>query len=490
MSAIFCAALLLRRRRVQNVLRSALKRYAGAHLKVTYEPPSKEDREHASAVWDIAYEMIVARTDTSQLIEGRLTPRLAALKRLRRNLRGPLRGTDIVHYCPFGCHASQEEALLEITADLTICFLDHPPPVPAWNKWSKIMPPLMWFCAFVAVHGILAGIMVSLSALRDGEIADLSEEDLLGLDTQKAYLQQEQVRFRKTQRFLTAECTPTKLMSCTQTLRCVLPLMNRCFKASQRHPDTPQSLLLFIHDGSPAETSIRHLCASLRDEHHVRWTPLIGGVAWSEDSYVIASTPAWLEAGQLFSRFVLAMRKWPFPLGRLVGDGTTLEEKQQVADRVFQTCEHVHPYMKHYKERAVNAVGVLSQDNLEYTGDVFRNMPVANIISENSFAADHVRRQTAHGMEIVPSTHAANHVLATSKTILGLALAKQAQPVQHSRPQKRRAQTAWHEFLKRRRRAGSMQELAEQWAEMSEEQRADFAPTDTVLTRKLSYATS
>ena len=112
MSAIFCAALLLRRRRVQSVLRSALKRYVGAHLKVTYEPPSKEDREHASAVWDIAYEMIVARKDTSQVIEGKLTPRLAALRRSRRNLRGPLRGTDIVHYCPFGCHASQEEALL------------------------------------------------------------------------------------------------------------------------------------------------------------------------------------------------------------------------------------------------------------------------------------------------------------------------------------------------------------------------------------------
>ena len=87
-------------------------------------------------------------------------------------------------------------------------FLDHPPPVPA----------LIRFPCFTATHAIMKGIMGGLCALREGEREELQEEDVVGLDTQRAYLQQDLIRFCK-QALLSAVCSPDKLTVCSLTLQ-------------------------------------------------------------------------------------------------------------------------------------------------------------------------------------------------------------------------------------------------------------------------------
>ena len=61
LSAIFCAALLLRRRRVQALLRSTLQRFVLSNLVITYEAPSPADEARSQVVFDMLYNLLVAR---------------------------------------------------------------------------------------------------------------------------------------------------------------------------------------------------------------------------------------------------------------------------------------------------------------------------------------------------------------------------------------------------------------------------------------------
>ena len=252
MSAMFCAALLLRRRRVQALLRATVKAYISKHLVITHAEPSLEDQAHSRAVFAMIHRMIAARLQAGH-DTSKPSPRMAAWRRLRRALRGPLGGVNIVHCCPWGCHATRKEAAAQISADFITLFLDHPPPVPAFNKLTKLVPPLLWFATATAFNTIMPGIMKDLCALREGQLEEYDDDAAVGLDTQKAYLQQDLIRFRKTQKFLSAQCTADKLMACSLTLLPFLYLMNKCFQASRRFEANTPGVLMFIHSDSPAK---------------------------------------------------------------------------------------------------------------------------------------------------------------------------------------------------------------------------------------------
>ena len=127
MSAIFCDALPLRRRRAQSLLRSSLKRVLAESIVVSYEPPSHEVRAQSEAIWDLFYQLLIARVTDKEQLGRRKSARLAAWWRLRRSLQGPLGGTAVVRFCYLGCHGSKEDAIFQITTDLTTLLLDHPP---------------------------------------------------------------------------------------------------------------------------------------------------------------------------------------------------------------------------------------------------------------------------------------------------------------------------------------------------------------------------
>ena len=192
MSSIFCTTLLLRRRRVQALLRKALHRYVSEHVKITYDPPSPEERQRVEALMGLLYPFLAQRTKPAADGQVARTARISAWRRLRRLLSGPLGSAEVRHYCPVGCHSGEQQVRDQLEQDVTCLFLDHPPPVPAWNKWSKVVPPLAWLAVFMSLHTLLPGIVTKLTSLNAGLAFDPEDCDPDGLDGERAFLRQEQ----------------------------------------------------------------------------------------------------------------------------------------------------------------------------------------------------------------------------------------------------------------------------------------------------------
>jgi hypothetical protein len=140
LSPLFCTSILLRRRRIQKLLRLSLKLHLDEHLHIEYEEPPPEQKDSCAKVLTLLDFHLSARfVKARQRTKG--TARLGACRRLARNLHGDVSKARMSHVCRAGCHPSAQLARAEIEHDLLTLFLDHPPPVPAWNKWNKIVGP-------------------------------------------------------------------------------------------------------------------------------------------------------------------------------------------------------------------------------------------------------------------------------------------------------------------------------------------------------------
>ena len=72
------------------------------------------------------------------------------------------------------------------------------------------------------------------------------------------------VRYKKTERFISAPAVPDKLMSCTLALKHVEVVMNKCF-ATSSDCGKQEGALTFVKKSSPALKCLRSLCEVLRD---------------------------------------------------------------------------------------------------------------------------------------------------------------------------------------------------------------------------------
>ena len=69
--------------------------------------------------------------------------------------------------------------------------MNHPPPVIATNKWTRMWPPVVWVACFLAIPGVVAGAVVALWRVQDESVFDINEEDLVGIDDSKSFLRQD-----------------------------------------------------------------------------------------------------------------------------------------------------------------------------------------------------------------------------------------------------------------------------------------------------------
>ncbi len=103
MSPMFCLSLLVRRRRVQNLLRRQLRVYLkSGGIKVIHEPPTEEQRSFVAAILDLLEELLTVRLETETA-----TSRIVAWRRLRAILHG-IGVNGLLHYCPVGCHCKMQ----------------------------------------------------------------------------------------------------------------------------------------------------------------------------------------------------------------------------------------------------------------------------------------------------------------------------------------------------------------------------------------------
>ena len=134
-SALFCLALLFRRKRVQTMIRNKLMDHLRQCVRISFVPPSEEQCKHVQAVLDLLKDMQEQGSENSA--PGQVTAKEKAMKVLGELLMTMTPDGDLIwHYCPFGCHAFLNYAIQELHDVIVELFMNHPPPVVATNKWT------------------------------------------------------------------------------------------------------------------------------------------------------------------------------------------------------------------------------------------------------------------------------------------------------------------------------------------------------------------
>eukprot|EP00974_Lingulodinium_polyedra_P048380 4646614-Lingulodinium_polyedra.AAC.1 len=82
-------------------------------------------------------------------------------------------------------------------------------------------------------------------------------------DDQRTFRRQEQTRFRKASKFLSASGIRDKLLSSSMALRPTLKVMGALFTSSSRYKDSEQSILQLIFFAAPRP--LGHACSALSE---------------------------------------------------------------------------------------------------------------------------------------------------------------------------------------------------------------------------------
>ena len=179
MSAMFCATLTLHRKRVQTLLRREL-----AHqlqdMECTFASPADDAELQHIADMFLLMEQVIASgaADQDSPDAGQSTKRMKALRRLAGFFAGGSRGSRVRHHCPLGCHLTKADAIQDLCGLIDEVWLNHPPCIPAWNKWTKIWPVLVWYVTFLACYTLLPDASRALCTLVDHEDLDFTEDSL------------------------------------------------------------------------------------------------------------------------------------------------------------------------------------------------------------------------------------------------------------------------------------------------------------------------
>ena len=183
-SARLCLALLFRRKRVQTMIRNKLMDHLRQCVRISFVPPSEEQCKQVQAVLDLLKDMQEQGSENSA--PGQVTAKEKAMKRLGELLMTMTPDGDLIwHYCPFGCHASENDAIQELYYVTVELFMNHPPPVIATNKWTNMWPPVVLVACFLAIPGVVPGAVAGLCRVHDDSLFDIDEEDLVGIDDSK-----------------------------------------------------------------------------------------------------------------------------------------------------------------------------------------------------------------------------------------------------------------------------------------------------------------
>ena len=476
MSSLYCGSLLLRRARYQDLLRKRLKAYLSEHLTIVYEAPTREERLHSNAVWDMHWPLIVQGHEQRAIIRTR---RAQAWQRLKMWLLP----AGLKHFCPFGCRASREAIVDDIYVDLCTLFLDSPPAIPAWNKWTKIAPVLCWFAPLLCLGILFPSLAGPIFSVGPDDVTDVAL-DTSAIKDEDTWKKEEYARVKKFHRFLLAEATPDKLVATLLSMQPTLKILGQFFATatggsaslwqamgSARLGDLPKEtmmLMLAMPSKSPVIKTIRELCERLNDRQHECWDALSVEKTWDTRMCLLASVPLWIQVGQLHSRLVLPFQQWPWKFGQLL-EGQP-DEQTCLAKEFLALCKHRDPILSFLRQGLRSVEDVLHPTFLEKIRRLLTIAPMTNMVSEKSFARSHVRRQTTFGNEPKQFLLAAQHVLDESKSILDCALhgtscAASNVPLPARLP---RRTDGWTCFLASQRKQGvNMRAASEVWGRMT-----------------------
>ena len=353
--------------------------------------------------------------------------RLRALLRCKCLACGPVRGqTELRHYCPAGCHRDEASVRAYFQAAISELWLAHPPAIPEWNKFNKIMPAVTWFASFVGWAGMLPEMCHSLCELvQENEVEGADGAAAVGMmSDQQAFHLQELARFKKTSNWLAAPTTGPKLIAITLALKFIVHLLGDFFQASRMFDEREeaQSVLPLLRASSPAQAAIRSYLRMLGDAGNEFWRPLACGAEWSATTYRLASVPIWTILSHMYKRFVLTFQEWSWLLAGLVDDvedAHGLGVQQALAATFWRAQECcLDPVSRWLRGHVRSEADVLAPEFRHLLRRIFEATPASNVRSENRFSRQSRHGVTSQGNPAELSSLAAAHTLAETKSQL------------------------------------------------------------------------
>ena len=332
------------------------------------------------------------------------------------------------HYCPLGCHDSEQAAKEDICNDVDEAHLSMGVSVPALNRWLKIFDPEAFWCVGTVANYLPESFEEATRPGNDSRDDNLTASELMGVGTESTFRKMMGKRWRMATDWMTAEATALMLcVGCVLLVPIVL-LMGAFFADSRLDKQEHWGLLDFCLDHrNPAWRTCTRFINMLRDINDRAWLPLVGFSGWSEMKFAVAATEAYKIVAGLWFRLVYTFSKWPWRLAKAFDLGAPREERLQIC-KDFLRCdpEHLEPGLARQIRGLVTTADELvdSEEVRSLVMNTFKKVGSQNIGNEDRFARQKRFAQSCHGHCASHTTVAHKHLLAEAVAQHGIAMDK------------------------------------------------------------------
>ena len=485
-SPSFCATLQLHDGARMRALRDSILRYIRTNLRIVYERDKdwEKHREEHEAIVALVLSSHADKDDDSDEDAKATRPdrqkkRRAAAAALCELLPADWSLEDIIHFCPYGCCVSFEEAVCKIFAALDALLLSWLPRVPSLNKWTKLYQPLSWWCVSGQIHRIIPNCIRGLRApdapgrsINVGAIFECPTDE----DIHRAVRLS---RWKKTVAWLASFDTQCKLDLGVTVMQPALDIMGDIFTRNRKKIS---ALDFAPWKTSPAAKSIAKYWRLLRSELDPFWLPFARR-EWTQEKYHMAFHGVLFLIGHIWLRMVLPFLEWPWPLAELANDKTSDARRCEIADAFWGACDRCLDswFSKPFKRMARTREGVTSKTGITFLKNSFGRCPVNNVRTELQFGRGRNFMASCAGnvpdASTVASTHVVAEIAGLHKEYLKRKLPPDSEPTEKPPQNPRRQLCAWNNYVASMKGTGftkDMKALGDQFSKMSEVERSTY----------------
>lgn len=314
-------------------------------------------------------------------------------------------------------------------------FVSHMPSPPVQSRWTKLMPPLLWFGvgAFLPLR-LLFRIFSAVKGnayTHTGEEVPMTADDLAGTGTDdtEEYQRRQGVRWLKANRFIRNVLTPLRLLVSMVVLRPVISLIGVFFLDATAGGLDSTGVMSFLHSStSPAVAAMERYFELLRNMNHEFWLVLTYFDGWTQLIWAHTFRGCAILLGQIYLRLYWRFRRWPFWFGTWFHPNATDHERAAIRERYRRLnrccCDlgFTRPARDQYETpEAVEA----DAEMVTFIRDTFNTCPTNNIGCEFRFARCQTYCRNCHAKPPGPETFMAKHVLTESHLIHRACLERQ-----------------------------------------------------------------
>lgn len=397
------------------------------------ERPDPVDRErlHRLLEW-CHWDGLASRRDGDG-ISTCCEVRRAEANELEACFTGDITSDLIIHHCPEGCCQSRQAAVERCT-NAFMAPLERRLQVPSLNRWLQLSPVVALICVLCAIHRLLPRGELAFTNLAGGaddeeDPADVEARAVGAPQSMGAERVTDSRRQRKAREWLATTSTLSTLLIWVSVGRLVMVIhyeLFQCGTLNRTDKDGKTALQKCID--MMKSRPLRILCKLAKSldvgtaEHQEIW-PLfesfLGPInATGRNLAALCTAAVHRAVGNLWRRFVVRLRSWPWRLSLLLSDQLSHDEKVAIAEEFIaarRCC--LDPYFgAKLRELVSEAHDLLLAPVLRFLAACFTKAVAATTHCEDQFA--HLRQYLQRSQR---ATHmasaAAYHMLLESRRI-------------------------------------------------------------------------